>query len=404
MNKQKDEEFFNNLPVGYRFAPTDEELVGYYLMNKILNHHIPFCRIRDQNIYEHHPDVLAEKYKLNKKVDNFWYFFTSRTKRYDNGSRPDRTAGNGYWKATASVKEICINGQKAAERRTLDYCKGPHGTKTKKTDWKMHEYILFHDFADSSSPSSSKDDRKLWNKCVLCKLYNKKYNPEASTNNNEDAIVADDLNTNQAPKTNNEDAHVDVEANTSAAPDDSNTNQAANTDYEDPAAETTTGVLNTSMNQTTDIIINNNYDEQISNQAQLVHYPTDPHQWYPQLQAAPANNNYCYPGPGIADNNNNNYCYHGYGINQDVYYINGQSCIPFGYDGQKPDDHQYQMRSNFWQSVLDQTDCNMGSSSNQVMPHPMEQLSNPSLMNGGPLDVQSLSSLPYAPKRARFGP
>ncbi|KZV39664.1 hypothetical protein F511_22689, partial [Dorcoceras hygrometricum] len=41
--------------------------------------------------------------------ENDWYFFTSRERKYTNESRPDRQAGNGYWKATVGDKMIYDN-------------------------------------------------------------------------------------------------------------------------------------------------------------------------------------------------------------------------------------------------------------------------------------------------------
>ncbi|WCJ19524.1 hypothetical protein M5689_001811 [Euphorbia peplus] len=245
----------------------------------------------------------------------------------------------------------------------------------------MHEFILCNrssDFASVDNNNNNKKENQL-DKCVLCKVYNKNYNVEARNNNENDTTTACDSNTNQTIDTNND---VDVEATTA---DDLNVSQAANANNEDVAAETGAGDLNTIINQTTDII--NFRDEHISNQAQLVHNPTN-HQWHPQPQ----------PQPQLAPR---------LGINQDLYDIYGQSCSTFGANEQQPDGHLYPMDSNFSQySLFDQTRYNMmiGSSSSQAIPYSVELFSNQELMNRGDLDVQPLSLAPYdSPKRTRFG-
>lgn len=70
-----------------------------------------------------------------------WYFFTPRDRKYPNGSRPNRTAGKGYWKATGADKSIVPMGSTRAAgiKKALVFYSGkaPRGVKT---DWIMHEY------------------------------------------------------------------------------------------------------------------------------------------------------------------------------------------------------------------------------------------------------------------------
>ncbi|KAL0306487.1 UNVERIFIED_CONTAM: NAC domain-containing protein JA2L [Sesamum radiatum] len=93
-----------------------------------------------------------------------WYFFSPRDRKYPNGSRPNRVAGSGYWKATGTDKIITTEGRKVGIKKALVFYvgKAPKGTKT---NWIMHEYRL------SESPrkngSSRLDD---W---VLCRIYKK---------------------------------------------------------------------------------------------------------------------------------------------------------------------------------------------------------------------------------------
>lgn len=70
-----------------------------------------------------------------------WYFFSPRDRKYPNGSRPNRVAGSGYWKATGTDKVITTEGRKVGIKKALVFYigKAPKGSKT---NWIMHEYRL----------------------------------------------------------------------------------------------------------------------------------------------------------------------------------------------------------------------------------------------------------------------
>lgn len=50
-----------NLPLGYRFVPTDKDLL-YYLNLKILNKPVPTDAIIDVELYKYHPHDLCRKF------------------------------------------------------------------------------------------------------------------------------------------------------------------------------------------------------------------------------------------------------------------------------------------------------------------------------------------------------
>ncbi|XP_076885477.1 NAC domain-containing protein 67-like [Bidens hawaiensis] len=164
----RDAESELSLPPGFRFHPTDEELVVYYLYRKsgptsgILSGPKPPQIIADVDLYKHDPWELPEMALFGT---NEWYFFTPRDRKYPNGSRPNRVTGNGYWKATGADKPIKSKTDTNATigiKKALVFYAGK-GLKGIKTNWIMHEYRLV--------------DAKLddW---VLCRLYNKKNNPK----------------------------------------------------------------------------------------------------------------------------------------------------------------------------------------------------------------------------------
>ncbi|PON97964.1 NAC domain containing protein [Trema orientale] len=133
--------FFDNLPPGYRFAPTDEELIGY-LQKKITNQPMPKNRIRDVDLYRWNPWDLEEKYKRHRSDKKEWYYFTPRDRKYKHGQRPGRAAKGGYYKAIGKEAEIHIRGQLVGFKRALVFYKGK-AQNGDKTEWTMHEYRLY---------------------------------------------------------------------------------------------------------------------------------------------------------------------------------------------------------------------------------------------------------------------
>ncbi|VFR01909.1 unnamed protein product [Cuscuta campestris] len=101
------EKYLSELPSGYRFRPTDGELVVDYLRNKILQVPMPPNRIRTFNIYNSHPFELYQMYRTMAR-ENACYFFTKRKKKYPKGTRTARTAGQGLWKSTTVELAVVV--------------------------------------------------------------------------------------------------------------------------------------------------------------------------------------------------------------------------------------------------------------------------------------------------------
>lgn len=155
------------LPPGFRFHPTDEELIVYYLKNQTMSRPCPVSIIPEVDIYKFDPwqlpgsirllishvnimglplmltVLLAFRCKTEKTEfgENEWYFFSPRDRKYPNGVRPNRAAVSGYWKATGTDKAIYSGSSNVGVKKALVFYKGrpPKGIKT---DWIMHEYRL----------------------------------------------------------------------------------------------------------------------------------------------------------------------------------------------------------------------------------------------------------------------
>ncbi|POO01632.1 NAC domain containing protein [Trema orientale] len=173
------------LPPGFRFHPSDEELIVHYLRNKVISSPLPASIIADIDLYKYNPWELPSKAAFG---DEEWFFFTPRERKYPNGSRPNRAAGSGYWKATGTDKHILTScGTKSiGVKKALVFYKGrpPKGVKT---DWIMNEYRLLESIIWSTTSTSKRKGSMRLDDWVLCRV-REKINTNNSRNTWEDRI------------------------------------------------------------------------------------------------------------------------------------------------------------------------------------------------------------------------
>ncbi|KAG8369253.1 hypothetical protein BUALT_Bualt15G0132300 [Buddleja alternifolia] len=127
-------------PPGFRFHPTDEELVLYYLKRKICRRRHRIDVIAETDVYKWDPEDLPGMSKL-KTGDRIWFFFSPRDRKYPNGARSNRATRHGYWKATGKDRVILCGSRAVGLKKTLVFYRGraPSG---QRTDWVMHEYTM----------------------------------------------------------------------------------------------------------------------------------------------------------------------------------------------------------------------------------------------------------------------
>ncbi|XP_076924576.1 uncharacterized protein LOC143587071 [Bidens hawaiensis] len=148
---------------GFRFHPTDVELVMFYLKRKLLGKKITVNAIAELNIYDIDPWDLPGKSNL-KSGDLEWYFFCPKAKKYSSGGRSNRTTEAGFWKATGKDKIVRYNGRAVATIKTLVFHIG-HKGKGERTDWVMHEYKMEDEQLASAEIIQDTN--------VLCKVFKK---------------------------------------------------------------------------------------------------------------------------------------------------------------------------------------------------------------------------------------
>ncbi|KAE8009108.1 hypothetical protein FH972_005562 [Carpinus fangiana] len=153
-----------NLPPGFRFYPTDEELVVHFLHRKA-------------TLLPCHPDVIPDlglypydPWQLDGKAlaeGNKWYFYSRTTQ--------NRMTSNGYWKPIGIEEPvISSSGNNVGVKKSFVFCVGdaPSGSKT---NWTMQEYGLSDSAASSTSTTRSSKRRghsKIdYSKWVICRVH-----------------------------------------------------------------------------------------------------------------------------------------------------------------------------------------------------------------------------------------
>ncbi|KAG5551888.1 hypothetical protein RHGRI_010110 [Rhododendron griersonianum] len=184
-----------NLPPGFRFYSTDEELVVHFLHRKAAL--LPFHPdvIPDLDLYPYdpwvpvallpfHPDVIPDldlypydPWELDGKALaewNKWYYFSRRTQ--------NRISGSGFWKPLGVDEPVFSTSSTTGSKKLVGlkkhfyvFYKTTEATAEVKTNWIMQEFRL-SEYCGSTSTSgrsskrrgNQKVDYSTW---VLCRIY-----------------------------------------------------------------------------------------------------------------------------------------------------------------------------------------------------------------------------------------
>ncbi|XP_060194316.1 NAC domain-containing protein 6-like [Lycium barbarum] len=146
---------------GFRFHPTEEELINFYLKRIIIDNKLDSNIIGYLNIYLSDPWELPG---LARTGEREWYFFVPINRKHGPKGKPNRTTRNGFWKATGSDRQIrsSLDQKKVIGLKKTLVFYGGRAPKGSRTDWVMNEYRL-----PDGHPLHKEHD------IVLCKVYRK---------------------------------------------------------------------------------------------------------------------------------------------------------------------------------------------------------------------------------------
>ncbi|CAL9093516.1 unnamed protein product [Musa textilis] len=185
---------------GFRFHPTDDELVGFYLRRKVEKKPLSVEIIKEVDIYKYDPwdlpskltcrsywrssSLMVELAEVITAGEKEWYFFCLRGRKYRNSIRPNRVTGSGFWKATGIDRPIHPAAGHAAAciglKKSLVYYRGSAGKGT-KTDWMMHEFRLPCSGSGKTTTTPSMHEAEIWTICRIFKRSPVSYRKQTSS-------------------------------------------------------------------------------------------------------------------------------------------------------------------------------------------------------------------------------
>ncbi|KAK2658093.1 hypothetical protein Ddye_011145 [Dipteronia dyeriana] len=159
------------IPVGYRFRPTDKELINFFLFQKLFAQTDPFNNLEKFSVKECDLYGSLDPWDIwniygGDRLKDDWplYFFTQLKKVSANGSRISRRVGSGTWAGEDSGDTITLGNRVVGFKKRFRY-------EDKKSPdngaWIMHEFGI--------EPSLLRQYKKPDN-VVLCRM---KKNPVA---------------------------------------------------------------------------------------------------------------------------------------------------------------------------------------------------------------------------------
>ncbi|CAI9763269.1 unnamed protein product [Fraxinus pennsylvanica] len=177
-----------NLPHGYRFDPTDNEVL-FYLRKNILDQHFPANVIPTADVYGTNPDEIPFC-EFKDGNGSYWFFFTTKPSG-------DLVTEDGYWSPIMDA-EITDGTKVVGYMRHLVFYRGKISSGI-QTLWNVHEYRVNPSIFTAAELNDGVKN-KITN-LVVCKIFLKKDDPD--TDSDEEIEEEDGSEEEEAPNPSN---------------------------------------------------------------------------------------------------------------------------------------------------------------------------------------------------------
>ncbi|GAV65634.1 NAM domain-containing protein [Cephalotus follicularis] len=160
---------------GYRFNPTDNELIMHFLFHKVYNkpEYLSVSPIMDFDVYSENQQWRSVFQETGQKE---FFFYTVLKKKTEYGSRFDRSAGGcGTWKSQKDKHIYCYPGGDKSQKKHIGSMRSfsfiPNNNNLTDASvvsgrWVMHEYRLNGILLDKQPCSNNNHNHDY----VLCRV------------------------------------------------------------------------------------------------------------------------------------------------------------------------------------------------------------------------------------------
>ncbi|XP_039066893.1 NAC domain-containing protein JA2-like [Hibiscus syriacus] len=136
------DEYRMNIPPGFQFLPTDNELITCYLWKKAKGKPLPCNYILDCEIYG---DKDKEPWKIFGEATSETFYVFTKLKKKGKGRRIDRIAGSGTWKGQRTDPIMDSNNNHIGDKKLFSFQVKERSHDKENGHWIMTEFSLLND-------------------------------------------------------------------------------------------------------------------------------------------------------------------------------------------------------------------------------------------------------------------